>query len=70
MIICSNCNVEMICHRNGVVAVWAFSHARRGDEYRCPRCDNKTVVTNPNSYHLSPLEREREEQLGTLINMD
>ena len=70
MIICSKCKEEMLCKRTGVVVVWSFAHARKGDEYECGSCGSTTISANPQSYHLSPLERQHAEESGKLVQMD
>ena len=70
MMICSKCKREMLCSRTGVVVVWSFAHARKGDEYACPSCCATTIQANDQSYHLSPVERQFAEEGGKLIQMD
>lgn len=44
--VCSQCHVEMRCHKNGVtVAPAAIEHHQRsGDEFMCPECEMKVVL--------------------------
>jgi len=51
MLVCSKCKKEMICERNGVVAVWNGNHCYVGDQYKCTVCGNQTLVTNPSPYY-------------------
>ena len=51
MVICMNCEKEMKCSRNGVVAVWRGSHCYSGDEYKCPLCESKTLIIVRTPYH-------------------
>lgn len=69
MIICSNCKEEMVCSRTGVLVLWNVSHGRKGDEFKCPKCENTTTVLNGSSYSVSPLEAAGCEARDRLIEM-
>lgn len=70
MIICTPCKTEMTCSRTGVTAVWNGNHGYAGDEYICPRCFAITLVTNPSSYVVSPLQFQALESSQRLLEMN
>ena len=69
MKICVNCKCEMQCHKNGVTALWGKNHGRAGDVYKCPKCNNKTLVTNIESYIVSELLRAGLKAENCLLEM-
>jgi uncharacterized ferredoxin-like protein len=44
--VCSQCHVEMRCHKNGVTVAPSYMehHQRSGDEFACPKCGVKVVM--------------------------
>jgi len=50
--VCVNCDVEMLCQKNGVrVAPEAVPHHKRsGDQFTCPRCGATVVASLGEAY--------------------
>lgn len=70
MNICGSCSVEMVCSKNGMVAVWNKDHARSGDMFRCDNCSATVLIANSESYVLHDLSRQALEAKGLLVEMD
>lgn len=51
MIICTECEKEMRCEKNGVIATWRNTHRYAGDLFKCHGCGSKVLVTNEKPYH-------------------
>ena len=69
MMVCSKCSIEMRCTRSGVMLLWNSTHARSGDEYKCPQCGNKSIHANDESYTASMLSVEASQARNRLMEM-
>jgi hypothetical protein len=48
--ICASCQIEMRCSKTGVVARWRKEYARRGDVFKCPRCERSVILVEGGGY--------------------
>lgn len=66
MTICTNptCRTEMRCVKTGKLAVFGESHVYRGDEFQCPSCGARVLVTAGQPTHEPDvLDSHRESDL-------
>lgn len=52
-IVCSTCCVTMKCSRTGVFVRYNGKNTYSGDEYKCPQCGNKTIITANEGFDYS-----------------
>jgi len=52
MKLCVKCKKEMICTKTGKGVLYSHGHYYPGDEYTCPQCGARVIVTNPTPIHL------------------
>jgi DNA-directed RNA polymerase subunit RPC12/RpoP len=69
MKLCADCKKELTCSKNGVMVLYHGNHAYMGDEFECPVCGTKTVVTNPHPFWTSDELIAAKEADARLIRM-
>jgi len=51
MIVCVECQKEMICVENGLGVRYGNSHVYTGDKYQCKKCLKEIILTNDEPIH-------------------
>jgi transposase-like protein len=49
-VVCPTCRINMKCVKNGHTVRYGGRHCFSGDKYKCPECENESVIVESDRF--------------------